>query len=288
MIRALLVVVVSVATSLGVASLVGGPPIGGVPALVVLAALALGIQWVAFVPAWLGRTERFYDLVGSLTYLTLTAVASWTSVRAGTASIVSIGCAILVAIWAGRLGSFLFLRIRRAGHDRRFDQIKQSAPRFLVAWTLQGLWVFATSLAALVLILEGPPITPAVWIGGALWAIGFAIEGIADRQKSAFNERQGEERRWVDVGLWRWSRHPNYFGEIVLWTGVFVAGLQTWSGAQWLTVISPLFVTWLLTQISGVPMLEVRADERWGDDPAYQAYKQRTSVLIPWPPGGRG
>lgn len=249
--------------------------------MILCAIFAFAIQWLAFVPAYLRRTERFYDLVGSLTYLAVTtsAIASTSSNDKR-----SILLGVLVGVWAVRLGSFLFRRIRADGTDRRFDEIKTSASRFLVAWTLQGLWVFLTLCAALAAIttttrsdlglLDG--------IGLSIWLFGFAIEVIADRQKSRF--RQQSPGRYIDTGLWAWSRHPNYFGEIVLWTGIAVVASSTLHGWQWITLVSPLFVTLLLMRVSGIPLLEKRADERWGDEEAYQAYKARTPVLIPRPP----
>jgi len=275
MVRALAIVALIVAVAAGVAWGVGGPSFVG------LAALCIGIQWLAFVPAWLGRTERFYDLTGSITYLSVVATAL---AIAPAPSMVSWLVAAAVVLWAVRLGTFLAARIHRAGKDGRFDEIKQSFPRFLVAWTLQGLWVFLTSIAALALILDAPGGSPWMAVGGLLWMVGFAVEVLADQQKTSFKADPANEGRWIDTGLWAWSRHPNYAGEILLWTGIFTAGLTTWSGGGWLTVLSPVFVTFLLTRVSGIPMLERRADERWGDDPAYQAYKARTPVLMLWRP----
>ncbi len=245
------------------------------------AILSFGVQWLAFVSAYLRRTERFYDLVGSLTYLTVTAFAiGGTQSRDARSWVLG----LLVGVWAVRLGSFLFRRIRSEGSDGRFDEIKQSASRFLVAWTLQGLWVFLTLCAALAAITTTAPADLGVLdgVGFSIWLFGFGLEVIADRQKSEF--RRQNPGRYIDTGLWAWSRHPNYFGEIVLWTGIAVMASSTLNGWQWITLVSPLFVTLLLTRISGIPLLEKRADERWGDDAGYQAYKARTPVLIPRPP----
>ncbi len=245
------------------------------------AILSFGVQWLAFVPAYLRRTERFYDLVGSLTYLTVTAFAiGGTQSRDARSWVLG----LLVGVWAVRLGSFLFRRIRSEGSDGRFDEIKQSASRFFVAWTLQGLWVFLTLCAALAAITTTAPADLGVLdgVGFSIWLFGFCLEVIADRQKSEF--RRQNPGRYIDTGLWAWSRHPNYFGEIVLWTGIAVMASSTLNGWQWITLVSPLFVTLLLTRISGIPLLEKRADERWGDDAGYQAYKARTPVLIPRPP----
>lgn len=252
--------------------------------LALLALVAIGVQWVAFVPAWLRQTERFYDLVGSLTYLVLIAATLGTAVARGSASLVSWLAAAAVIVWAVRLGSFLARRVHQAGKDRRFDQIKTSFPRFLVAWTLQGVWVFLTSVAAQLLILHGPPLSVGTALGASFWLLGFGIEVLADHQKRVFREDPANQDRWIETGLWAWSRHPNYFGEIVLWIGMFVAGTEVWQGAEWLTVLSPAFVILLLTRVSGIPLLEASADRRWGDDPAYRAYRDRTPVLMLRPP----
>lgn len=261
----------------------GGAQAGGLPLFALCAALAVGIQWIAFVPAWLWRTERFYDLTGSLTYLTLTGVALFLGPPADARSLL---LGALVAVWAARLGSFLFRRILDAGSDERFDEIKTSFVRFFVAWTLQGVWVCFTMGAALaVMTSDGAgPVGALGWVGLALWLAGFVTEVVADRQKRRFRSHPENAGRFISTGLWAWSRHPNYFGEIVLWTGVAVIALPALQGWQHLTLVSPVFVTLLLTQVSGIPMLEERADERWGGEPEYEAYKVGTPVLVPRPP----
>ena len=241
------------------------------------AVIAFAIQWIAFVPAFIGQTERFYDLTGSLTYISVTLFALALSQGIDGRSLL---LTLLVCIWAGRLGTFLFRRIRADGKDARFDAIKPSAPRFLVAWTLQGLWVFLTLCAALAAISSLDPASLGLRdvVGLAIWVVGFSIEVVADRQKSDFRRRR--PGHFVNEGLWAWSRHPNYFGEIVLWVGVATIASSTLRGWQWVTLISPVFVYLLLTRISGIPLLEKRADERWGGDPAYERYKSTTPVLF--------
>jgi len=194
--------------------------------------------------------------------------------------------AAMVAIWAVRLGSFLFLRIRRQGRDGRFDTIKTDPLRFFATWTVQGLWVLLTAAAALAIVTTDQR-QELGWIGYTgvfVWLAGFSIEVVADRQKSVFRREPANGGRFISSGLWAWSRHPNYFGEITLWTGIAIMSLPVLSGWQWVVLVSPVFVTLLLTRLSGVPMLEARADRRWGDDEAYQRYKTATPVLIPRPP----
>ncbi|KPK16167.1 MAG: hypothetical protein AMJ62_06670 [Myxococcales bacterium SG8_38] len=262
----------------------GGASIVGIPVVMLCAALAFGVQWIAFLPAYAKQTERYYDATGSLTYVTVVGFAIIAS-RAFDLRSMILG--LLIFVWAARLGTFLLRRIRSEGSDGRFDDIKPSAARFFVAWTLQGLWVFLTSSAALAAITTEAP-RAFGWrdvLGAAIWLLGFTIEVIADFQKRRFRERN--PGRFVHTGLWAWSRHPNYFGEIVLWLGVFTIASSTLVGWQWVTVISPLFVVFLLTKVSGIPMLEKRAEDRWGDHESYRRYKESTPVLIPRPPRRR-
>jgi len=262
----------------------GGALAFGVPVPVVCAGLAFAIQWVAFVPAVALRTEHFYDLVGALTYLTVLGAAIALSGGAPDARAVVI--ATLVAVWAVRLGSFLALRVRRVGKDARFDHLKVSPPRFLTAWTLQGLWVSLTLAAALSALSapSAPPLGATDAIGIATWLLGFGIEAVADRQKRAFKDDPANRGRFIRSGLWAWSRHPNYFGEILLWVGIAILASPTLEGWRWVSLVSPAFVFVLLVFGSGVPILEQRADERWGGEPEYEAYKARTPILVPRPP----
>ena len=257
-----------------------GATINGWPAAPTLALGAFVIQWLAFIPARLLQTERFYDLTGSATYIAVTLGAV---VAASEPTGAQVLIAIMIFTWAGRLGSFLFRRIHAAGGDQRFDQIKISSSRFFVAWTLQGTWVVMTSCAAVtaVLSLEQPPLGPVYVVGAAMWVAGFAIEVIADRQKSRFREDPANAGQFINVGLWARSRHPNYFGEILLWAGIATMATPYLSGSQWIVLLSPFFVYALLTRISGIPTLAKRGQQLWGDDPAYQAYLSNTPRLFP-------
>jgi steroid 5-alpha reductase family enzyme len=275
-------VVILVAAGVAWAGSQGGGTVGGVPVFALAVALAFAIQWLAFVPAWLLQSEAFYDLTGSLTYISVTVLAVALAPAVDGRSVLLLA---FVVIWAGRLGTYLFRRIRRAGKDERFDEIKKSLPRFLIAWTVQGLWVSLTLAAALAAITttERKDLGVVALIGALIWAAGFAVEAAADFQKSRFKSDPANKGRFIDTGLWSWSRHPNYFGEIVLWIGVAIVALPVLQGWQWVTLISPAFVAVLLIRISGIPPLERRADEKWGGQEDYEAYKARTPVLVPWP-----
>jgi steroid 5-alpha reductase family enzyme len=190
---------------------------------------------------------------------------------------------ILVVIWATRLGTFLVRRIHKAGKDSRFDEIKISFIRYLNAWTLQGLWVTFTLAATLVAITSTTRKELGLFsiFGLVIWLLGFTIEVTADIQKSRFRANPENRGKFIQSGLWERSRHPNYFGEIVLWVGVLVIALPVLRGWTWFALVSPVFVMILLTRISGVPILEEKADEKWGGQEDYQNYKERTPVLIP-------
>ena len=259
----------------------------GLPALTCCAILALATQWLAFIPAALARTERFYDLVGGVTYLAVTAFCLVIAARSGPMGARHVVVALMVSVWALRLSLFLWRRVHRAGKDARFDHIKVDKARFFVAWSLQGLWVFLTALPAFIMLTDArgaAPIDAWAMIGWSLWLLGWSLEVIADHQKSVFKANPANEGRWIESGLWAYSQHPNYFGEILLWTGLCLSGFGVYEGTQWLALVSPVFLVFLLTRISGINLLDARAAARWGEDPHYQAYRDRTSVLVPWFP----
>ena len=280
--KKLIFILLAVGLPLGVATLANpaGLTVAGWPAMTALALGAFAIQWLAFIPARLFQTERFYDLTGSITYIAVTLAAiSAATAPSGAQWLI----AIMIFIWAGRLGSFLFRRIHAAGGDQRFDHIKVSSSRFFVAWTLQGAWVVMTSCAALTAILSAEQTAVGVIyvMGAVMWVAGFVIEVMADQQKSRFRADPANAGRFINVGLWARSRHPNYFGEILLWAGVAVMAIPYLSGTQWVVMLSPLFVYALLTRISGIPTLARRGQQLWGDDPTYQAYVANTPRLLP-------
>jgi steroid 5-alpha reductase family enzyme len=272
--------VIFVGIGIALAGSQGGVTALGAPVFALCVGLAFLVQWAVFIPAYLQQSERFYDITGSTTYISVTLIAVLLSPAVDGRSILLLA---LVAIWTIRLGSFLFRRVRKAGKDGRFDDIKPSFIRFLNAWTLQGLWVTFTAAAALAAIttINRKELGISALMGALVWAIGFGFEVVADAQKSHFRADPANKGKFIATGLWALSRHPNYFGEIVLWIGVAVIALPVLRGWQWVTLISPVFVTLLLTRISGVPMLEKRADDRWGVQSDYEAYKVRTPVLIP-------
>ena len=264
----------------------GGKMIDSVPVFLICAILSFAINWLSFFPANFYKTEKYYDLMGSLTYVTLITVACFLSLPVDLRSGL---IAMMVMFWAIRLGSFLFFRVRRDGGDRRFDRIKNSPLRFFMAWTLQGVWALFTSASALVILTNENrvPLDVFALIGIAIWLIGFAIEVIADQQKRAFRKSVANKDRFIASGLWAWSQHPNYFGEILMWTGITIVSLPLLIGWQWVTVVSPFFVALLLIRVSGIPMLEEHANKKWRHEPAYVDYCAAVPKLIPARPRSR-
>lgn len=273
-----------IATLLGVLLAFAGSQDGQytaeIPIFAACVGLAFLLNWIAFVPAFAKQTERFYDLTGSLTYISLVVISLFLSKDLDLRAIL---LGVLCLVWTIRLGSFLVKRIKRDGKDDRFDSIKPNALRFLNAWTLQALWVVLTSAPVIIAITSIHRTSLGIIgiIGVVIWFIGFGIEVVADMQKSNFKMDQSNQGKFINTGLWSTSRHPNYFGEILLWVGITILAAPALQGWQWIALISPIFVTILLTKVSGIPMLEAKAEKKWGGQADYEKYKKSTPMLIP-------
>jgi len=254
--------------------------IRGMNAFTFILIIAVLLQVIFFIPSFLLKTEKYYDLVGSLTYITTISLA-YLSVENKT--MIDSIIYFYVMVWALRLGIYLFRRVRNDGKDVRFEKAKKHFFWFLQYWMGQALWVSLTACAAIIAILSPEEDTLPVLaiVGMALWLSGFAIESISDYQKRVFRKENNPSEAFIHTGLWARSRHPNYFGEITLWTGIAVIALNTLTGIEYITLISPVFVYILLTRMSGVNLLERIADERYGHLEEYQRYKRNTPVLVP-------
>ena len=261
----------------------GSVNISGISLIYFCCAFIFLAQWLVFIPSYIFETEHYFDLTGSLTYVSVTLLAILFTVDI---SLRDILLALFVWIWALRLGSFLFVRVKKAGSDGRFDLMKKDFWWFLMTWTIQGLWVFLTLAMALAAITSESKMAIDIFavVGTLIWIFGFSIEVVADQQKTNFKDDPDNKDKFITVGLWSWSRHPNYFGEMVLWIGIAVIAFPVLIGWQLVALISPIFVIFLLTRISGITMLESRGYKKWKDDPAYIDYLERTSVLVPFPP----
>jgi len=280
-----IIATLSVGLIIGYVGSAGSLIFNGYPLFILCACIPFIIHWIVFIPSMINQTEHYFDLMGSISYVVTCLVSLYLVALSTDLSLRSIIIAFLIVIWAMRLGSFLFLRVKREGRDNRFNVMKTKFWWFLFTWTLGGLWVFVTMCAGLAAITSGKNVDlfshPLDIIGLSFWIIGFVTEVIADNQKSRFRSNPENTNNFINEGLWKRSRHTNYFGEITLWLGITLMSLPVLSGLQLITLISPVFVFILLTKISGVSMQEARAKKKWKDNEAYQEYLKNTPMLIP-------
>lgn len=248
--------------------------------------LDMAIQFVGWAGSATMQTEKFYDLFGSLAFMSCAVTSFMSSPQAPRQGLIT----GMVCAWTARLGAFLVTRVFRDGGDSRFDAVKKIPGQFAVYWFMQGLWVWITALPCF--LVNGLATQSALHAGDyvclAVWLFGVVFETTADFQKYKFKKDPANKGKFIDVGLWSVSRHPNYFGEIAVWLGVCGVAMSSASvGVSLASVASPLFVTFLLTKVSGIPILEKSADERWGDEAKYAEYKKNTPCLVPRLPGMR-
>mgnify|MGYP000034629668 FL=1 len=273
----ILISVLSFAISYGIAHLTGSVIVKNA------VLLAYVIHWIAYIPAYLFQTEKFYDLTGSVTYLSVVWFVFLSTYQSISLNFGNLILVLLISIWTIRLGLFLFMRIHKAGEDKRFRTIKTSASQFFMTFTISGLWVTLCSMCALVAISspEGLVMNALTYVGIILFIIGFGIEIVADNQKTAFRSIEANKDSFITSGLWSKSRHPNYFGEVLLWFAIAVISFSSLEGLQLITLISPVFTYILLVYVSGVRMLEDMNDKKWADNEQYKSYKKNTPMLFP-------
>ena len=261
----------------------GSVSFGGYPLFALCGSIGFALHWAVFVPSYAFKTEHYFDLTGSLSYITTVAAAIILNPSLDLRDLII--CA-MITVWALRLGSFLFWRIKKDGQDKRFIVMKTKFTWFLMTWTIGGLWVLVTMAAGLAALTSN--ITAELglisYLGIALWLFGFVVEVTADNQKTEFRKNPDNRNRFITTGVWSWSQHANYFGEITLWFGLALVSLPVLSGWQLATLISPVFVYFLLTKVSGIPLLDRLAKQKWGTDSDYLSYTQATSKLLLWPP----
>mgnify|MGYP001429643626 FL=1 len=255
-----------------------------IPLIYYCISISFLIHWIIFIPSFLNKTEKFYDFTGMVAYLSVIGFALYQKNKIlGSIDFDSALLGILISVWTLRLGVFLFYRVFKVGEDDRFKEVKQVPSKFLVWFTVSGLWVSLTSIAALKVLTSQVEHNNYyfVYLGLALWIFGFLFEVIADYQKTKFKNNPENKDQFISSGLWSLSRHPNYFGEIILWIGVFIITIPSLSGIDYLTILSPLFVYTLLNKISGINLLEIKAQKRWGELESYKEYRSKTPQLIP-------
>lgn len=241
--------------------------------------LALGINLLMFLPAYYFKTDKLTDISYALTF-TVLAIFSWYgSPRTPFDTILL----VMILLWAFRLGMYLMVRIRTIGRDRRFDGMREDFKKFAGFWVFQGVSVFIIMVPAMLFAGSGLRATGMFfWSGLLIYTSGLIIETVSDRQKFTFLNDPGNQGRWVSTGLWRFSRHPNYLGEIMVWLGIYLYAIQGLSFLQGiLGVVSPMYISLLLIFVSGIPMLEASAHKKWSQDPEFQAYQKTTGLLVP-------
>ncbi len=238
------------------------------------------IQIVVFIPSFIFKTEHYYDLTGGITYISTIVIALILKNNYQSIDSISLILGSMVIIWATRLSLFLFLRVKKSGEDIRFKKIKHSFSWFLMTFMLQGMWVFICLFPALIVISSyNSELNNYAIVGTLIWVFGFLFEIVADYQKSKFNKLN--KGKFISTGLWSMSRHPNYFGEFVLWLGITIASLGYIDNYKFIILITPIFVYFLLTRVSGVNLLEEIGNKRWGDTKEYKKYKEKTPLFFP-------
>tara|TARA_A100001234_G_scaffold9198_2_gene7537 strand:+ start:12205 stop:13101 length:897 start_codon:yes stop_codon:yes gene_type:complete len=258
---------------------------GGVSLILIVMFLSFLIHWVMFIPSYLFQTEKFYDLTGSITYITVLSFVVYIK-QLVVHSVLDLRSLIIfscIIIWTVRLGSFLFWRVLKDGEDKRFKTILPSFSQLFMTWTLSAAWVFIQSIAALVALtsLQQVPFGLVGYLGLSLWIFGFVFQVVADYQKTKFKANPANKDNFIQEGLWSISRHPNYFGEIALWIGIAIMAVPVMSGLQYVSLISPVFGFLLIYFVSGVRLLENKGDKKWGNNPDYKKYKKNTPVFFP-------
>lgn len=243
---------------------------------------SIAFNLTLFIVAYKLQSDKLTDISYALTFIAIAGAAF----AANIATPYKVMLLISLLLWSLRIGGFLLLRVIRSGKDARFDEMRSDFWKFGRFWLLQGISVWILMIpSTLAFYADSSTLGIVSCVGLAIFAAGLIIETIADYQKATFNRTPERKGRWIDIGLWRYSRHPNYFGEILVWIGVYMYAAPSLElSATLVALISPLFIGTLLVFVSGIPILEKSADKRWGDDIRYQQYKQQTSILIPWYP----
>ena len=238
------------------------------------------IQIIVFIPSFIFKTEHYFDLTGGITFIIVILYAFYEKFQIiEFIDFRSVILVLFILIWSLRLSLYLFFRVK-VGGDVRFIEIKKNFLRFMRAWIFQGTWVFICSFPVLIVLLNKPLENDLfLYVGIFFWVFGFLFEVIADRQKVIFNKTS--KGKFISTGLWSFSRHPNYFGELVLWLGITIISLPTFLEFQYLGLITPIFIYLLLTKVSGVNLLEELAEKRWGNSKDYISYKNNTPVFFP-------
>jgi len=255
--------------------------------LIPCAGLVAVYMTVWFVVALIRKDNSVADIAWGLGFVLIAAV---TLLRGGDWAARPVLITALVFIWGMRLAVHILLRNRKRGEDPRYAEWRRKWGRsffwrsYFQVFLLQGLFLLVISspvILANTYRWDRPPgaAGPGVWLAGfLLWCVGFFFEAVGDAQLARFKHDPRNRGKIMDKGLWRFSRHPNYFGESLMWWGIFLVALEVPYG--WTTVVSPVLITFLLVRVSGIPMLE----KKYAGNAEFQAYARKTNAFVPWFP----
>lgn len=247
--------------------------------------VSIAFNLFIFVFAYKSQTDKLTDITYAFTFalIALTFLYWYGDTTQGYRLII----AAMPIIWAIRLGSYLFRRVLKKGKDHRFDSFRHIWWKFAGFWILQGLSIWLIALPYIVALSStAEQATLAmnsilVPLGGGIFLMGLLIETIADAQKFKFRSNPANRGKFMAEGLFSIVRFPNYAGEIMVWTGVFIACIPVLESLEWASIISPLWIIYLLTSLSGIPFLEESNKKRYGHLESFQKYKRETKNLVP-------
>ncbi|MFH2020649.1 MAG: DUF1295 domain-containing protein [archaeon] len=241
--------------------------------LILATLVCLGLQLGFFIFAAIFKTDKLTDLSYGLTFIVLALVMLFFN-SLTTARIVA---ASMVVIWGVRIAGYLFVRILKMKKDARFDGIRENTLKFAGFWIMQAITILIIMLPIFAVFSIDGRMGYVSYFGFFIWLFGLVYETKSDMQKYHFKLTK---KGFVKEGLWKYSRHPNYFGEILCWVGVFIFSVPFLSEFYWLSIISPIYITVLLVFVTGIPPLEKSHEIKYGKE--YVEYKKKTSMLIPW------
>ena len=242
--------------------------------------ISFAINTLFFFFAYSLKTDKVTDLSYSLTFFILTSLFFIINSKNILSSQLIVGLSII--LWSIRLGSYLLIRIVKMGRDKRFDSRRDDFIEFMKFWIIQaaGVW-FIMLPFSLYLSKTGVVVSfPLFSIGLCIGLLGLIIETISDIQKFNFKSKEVNANKWIETGLWKYSRHPNYLGELMFWWGLFISIFNNLNGLEYLTILGPVTITLLIVFVTGIPLLEKNYNERYKDNEEYKRYKSSTNKLF--------
>ena len=239
--------------------------------------IIIAVNVAAYIWAYYKQSDHLTDISYSLCFIGLSI---YLLLRSGDLSVERLLLAAMVVLWGVRLGGFLFYRINKMGRDYRFDAFRGSWSGFLKFWILQSVSIWIIALPVIIGLSATQP--QFLFAGLAIWFMGWIIETVADYQKFRFKSDPIHKDDFISIGLYSKIRHPNYLGEILIWSGIFIYTIPVLSGWSWLAVISPLWLIILLVFISGIPLIDSNAIKKYGNEQAYKDYRRKSWYLLPY------